>query len=66
MSDIEFETDNSLGDLSRGKNNTNNTQGTSGMVRFIMKLGVPNVETANYILIGFAVIILIITASIIL
>ena len=47
MSDIEFETDNSLGDLSRGKNNNNNTQGTSGMVLFIMKLGVPNLQTAN-------------------
>lgn len=65
MSEIEFETDHSLDDLSRGKNNTN-AQGTSGMVRFIMKLGAPNAETANYILIGFAVIILIIAASIIL
>lgn len=64
MSEIEFETDHSLDDLNRGKNT--NTPGTSGMVRFIMKLGAPNVETANYILIGIAVIILIIAASIIL
>lgn len=62
MSDIEFETDRTVDDMSRKKTPIDNTP---FIVRWVMKVGAPNVETANYILFGVAVLIFILAAVIV-
>lgn len=58
MSEIEFETDNSLKDIGREGTGTE----VSSMVRLLMKFGVSNKQIANHLLIGLAVFIFMLAA----